>query len=381
MPLCPMAIQHKLSFSAGLPNMNSSIQSASYLHEIDDATAELILQIQLADLEDLKDSRLGKQREHTADDSEIATRLLEESLGDVQSQLADRRMTKSIAQAVQADGATLTRNFVEEENAGGGHALAHPLNGSNVTSDLAQEPQQVDDTVLSIRVGRFVSEDLGEQFARNLPNNSAKGSSEDEVEAEGSAWSASRGKRPGDERLNKRCEACREVKKYFDVIAGPCHHKYIRDCLRELFSAALTDESLFPPRCCRQAIPLNSVGVFLTRELKDQFEAKKVEFSTPNRTYCCRPACSAFVGGDAIENEIATCSECYTQTCTVCKSQAHIGTECPNDTALQAVIDLANEQHWQRCYSCRRMVELEIGCNHMTYCISSFVLTSVLTVF
>ena len=82
--------------------MNSSIQSASYLHEIDDATAELILQIQLANLEDLKDSRPGKQREHTADDSEIATRLLEESLGDVQSQLADRRMTKSIAQAVQA---------------------------------------------------------------------------------------------------------------------------------------------------------------------------------------------------------------------------------------------------------------------------------------
>ena len=348
--------------------MNNSIQSASYLDEIDDATAELILQLQLADLEDLKDSRPGKQREGITNDSEVAADLLEESLEDVRSQLADRRMTKSMAEAVQAEGAIVTRNVLEEESAGDDHALAHRLNGSSVVSDLGRESQPVDDTVLSILAGRFVSEDLGEQFALNLPDNSSlQGSSEDEGRAEGSTRVATRGKEPGDKRLNRRCEACHEVKKYFDVIAGPCRHEYCRDCLRDLFSAALTDESLFPPRCCRQAIPVDSVSVFLTKELKDQFEAKKVEFSTPNRTYCCLLACSAFVGADAIDNDVATCSVCYTQTCTICKSQAHLGAECPEDTALQAVIDLANENNWQRCYSCGRRVELEIGCNHMTY--------------
>ena len=353
-------------FPVLLSDMGSSFPTASYLHETDDASAKLILQLQLTDLQDLTGTRPGKQREGTTNDGEVAASLLEQSLESVQAQLADRRMTKSIAEAVQADGAILTRNVLEEETAGDDHALAHRLNGSNVTTDVGRESQPIDDTVLSILAGRFVSEDLGEHFALNLPDASIGGNSEDE-EAEASAWAASRGKQPSNRRLNKSCVACHDVKKYFDVIAASCQHEYCWGCLRHLFSAALTDESLFPPRCCRQAIPLDSVGVFLTKELKDQFGAKKIEFSTPNRTYCCRPACSAFVGGDAIENDVATCSVCYTQTCTTCKSQAHIGTECPNDTALQAVIDLGNENNWQRCYSCRRMVELEIGCNHMTY--------------
>ena len=55
--------------------MSTSIQSASYLHEIDDATAELILQLQLADLEDLRDSRHGKQREGITNDSEVASQI------------------------------------------------------------------------------------------------------------------------------------------------------------------------------------------------------------------------------------------------------------------------------------------------------------------
>ena len=347
--------------------MKSPVHPVSYLNDVDDATAELMLQLQLTDLEDIKNNRPRKLREGSADDSEVAANLLEADIEELRAQLADRRMTKSIAQAVQEDGALLTRSAEEEETAGEDHALAHRLNGSNVTSEVAPQSEPVDDAVLSILAGRFVSEEVGEQLALNRPDSTAHGDSDDDAEAEGSVWAASRGKGPGDKRLNKKCEACLQVKKYFDVIAAPCRHEYCRDCLRELFTAALTDESLFPPRCCRQTIPVNSVSVFLTKELKDEFEAKKIEFSTPNRTYCSRPSCSAFVNGNAIDNDVATCPECYTQTCTICKTQAHIGSECPNDTALQAIIDLANEHGWQRCYACGRMVELEIGCNHMTY--------------
>lgn len=240
-----------LSFSVILSNMGSSFPTTSYLHEIGDATAELLLQLQLTDLHDLRDDRPGKQREGITDDGGVAASLLEESLEDVRAQLADRRMTKSIAEAVQADGAILTRNALGEETAGDDHALAHRLNGSNVTSDLGKELEPVDDTVLSILAGRFVY-----------------------------------------------------------VVALHALH---------------------------------------------------------------------LLGGDAIENDVATCSICYTETCTICKSQAHIGAECPNHTALQAVIDLGNENNWQRCYSCRRMVELEIGCNHMTYEISPVALSAWLT--
>jgi hypothetical protein len=48
----------------------------------------------------------------------------------------------------------------------------------------------------------------------------------------------------------------------------------------------------------------------------------------------------------------------------VCKAN-HTG-DCPEDVGLQQVLDAAQEYGWQRCYNCRRVVELDIGCNHIT---------------
>lgn len=48
-----------------------------------------------------------------------------------------------------------------------------------------------------------------------------------------------------------------------------------------------------------------------------------------------------------------------------CKARAHTG-DCLNDPATRKLIAVAQENGWQRCYSCWRMVELEIGCNHIT---------------
>lgn len=53
-------------------------------------------------------------------------------------------------------------------------------------------------------------------------------------------------------------------------------------------------------------------------------------------------------------------------TCVICKANAHTG-DCPKDTALQLLFNVADHNDWQRCHACRRLVELDIGCNHMTY--------------
>lgn len=127
----------------------------------------------------------------------------------------------------------------------------------------------------------------------------------------------------------------------------------------------MTDESLFPPRCCRQQIPMAYVRIFLNSELVQAFEKKKIEFETPNRTYCYLPTCSAFINTQNISGERAACLECGSMTCTMCKGAAHTG-DCLNDASLQQVLDTARENGWQRCYSCWRLVELDHGCNHMT---------------
>jgi hypothetical protein len=162
-----------------------------------------------------------------------------------------------------------------------------------------------------------------------------------------------------------RCEACREEKLFFDVARAPCGHEYCRECLQQLFESSMTDNSLFPPRCCRSAFVLAAVRPFLTSALAKEFQQKELELSTPNRTYCCAPACSAFIPPRDIASDSASCKNCGMITCAICKNAAHDG-DCPEDADLQKVLGIANDNGWQRCYSCRRIVELDHGCNHIT---------------
>jgi hypothetical protein len=45
---------------------------------------------------------------------------------------------------------------------------------------------------------------------------------------------------------------------------------------------------------------------------------------------------------------------------------------------LQQLLEFANANEWQRCYSCKTIVELDTGCNHMTYVTTSLTLALVL---
>ena len=104
-----------------------------------------------------------------------------------------------------------------------------------------------------------------------------------------------------------------------------CCHEYCRASLEDLFKTAMTDESLFPPRCCRQQIPMVAVRIFLNSELVQAFEKKKNKFKTPNRTYCYLPTFSAFINIQNISSEGAASHEGGSITCTTCKAAAHAG--------------------------------------------------------
>jgi hypothetical protein len=134
----------------------------------------------------------------------------------------------------------------------------------------------------------------------------------------------------------------------------------------DLARLSLQDESLFPPKCCRQTIHVEQ-GRWFSPQLGGQFRAKILEFNTPNRTYCSEPSCSTFIPPVFIDGDMATCPRCFRRTCIHCKGLHHIGV-CPSDTASQQVLQLADQNVWQQCYSCYRVVELKTGCNHMSEC-------------
>ncbi|KAI1471700.1 uncharacterized protein F4812DRAFT_467676 [Daldinia caldariorum] len=161
------------------------------------------------------------------------------------------------------------------------------------------------------------------------------------------------------------CLACNDMTELARLVEAPCEHEYCLHCLEQLFRNATTDETLYPPRCCRQQIPLEPNQRFLPNDLVTTFREKAVEFSTPNRTYCHQATCSVFIHPDTYVNNVATCRTCRSSTCITCKRQSHDG-DCPHDEDLQQVIRLAQEQGWRRCSNCRSMVELNTGCYHIT---------------
>ena len=159
------------------------------------------------------------------------------------------------------------------------------------------------------------------------------------------------------------CLACSTKYPKSKLIKLPCEDKYCQVCLLRLFKAAMKDETMYPPRCCRKTIRIELAQKHLPQALIRQFKAKGLEMETRNRTYCSRSACSAFIKPQSIHNGQAICQRCRAVTCSKCKTAWHFG-PCKeeDDTGF---FDFVRSTDWKRCPECRRVVEKSEGCNHM----------------
>jgi hypothetical protein len=150
----------------------------------------------------------------------------------------------------------------------------------------------------------------------------------------------------------------------------PKHIKYIVGLFSlytDTFAASNAATSGLTARCCREDIPLKLIRQELSDEELRKFREAEIEFNTADRTYCSNVRCGKFIPLTNISSGGAICGRCGSTTCTMCSSPYHEDEECPADPTLQANLSLAHAQGWQRCYSCRAMVEPDHGCNYMTY--------------
>lgn len=155
------------------------------------------------------------------------------------------------------------------------------------------------------------------------------------------------------------CFVCADEKASSELAATPCNHGYCGECLSALFKKSLADETLFPPRWFNRPIPFAEVEKFLAADVVDAFKKMQVELNAENRTFCSYKECENLTLRDESEDGLEICPRCCRATCLVCKN-AHPGyIQCP-------LLVFADEQGWKQCYSCRRVLELSVGCNHMT---------------
>jgi hypothetical protein len=165
------------------------------------------------------------------------------------------------------------------------------------------------------------------------------------------------------------CVACGDTIYSRYYVKALCNHFYDVQCITELIQHAITDESLYPPRCCKLPLRTHLFVALIPPDVREAFEKKSVEFSTPtkDRRYCPQPTCSSFLGSADTLSRRVTCPSCNTVACTHCRKAAHHTQQvCEPDDDTVVVSALMKENRWQRCPECRAVVELTIGCNHIT---------------
>ncbi|KAF5532505.1 IBR finger domain-containing protein [Fusarium napiforme] len=227
---------------------------------MDSSSLMLAIQLQQQDLNIWEQSVKGKQREGNLTDSDLALEACRIELEAMTAQISDHALALSIARAVDADAQIIMEAQLAEEQAARDHEYALRLDAD--PSDIGRP---FGESSWSLNLGG-----LGDSISG---------------QPESSGWASSR-KAPE----TRECIACNDEFPPLALSQSPCSHEYCRVCLVGLVRSSLQDESLFPPKCCGPAIPVKQSRWF-SPQLVGQFQAKKLEFDTPNRTYCSEPSC------------------------------------------------------------------------------------------
>ncbi|KAL5594457.1 hypothetical protein BROUX41_001390 [Berkeleyomyces rouxiae] len=146
-------------------------------------------------------------------------------------------------------------------------------------------------------------------------------------------------------------------------------HNYCFQCFERLIQACTTNEAQWPPKCCLNPIDPSLIRRFCSAKLRGTVQKRNEEWGVPvsERFYCSQPACGLFIPPRSVDlaERSATCRASH-HTCTLCRGPLHSGTDCPADSDLARMTELADEQGWKRCIDCGVMVEHSEACQHMT---------------
>lgn len=171
-------------------------------------------------------------------------------------------------------------------------------------------------------------------------------------------------------RQNFQCVICLEALDNHDAHQSLCGHYWCRPCINKRFESAANSMYQFPAHCCHLPIAPDNHAFINAETWARYFETrvryfdKKEEVKAPNPTFCSKRECSKFIPVQRINEGRAMCV-CGQVTCADCKSEWHTG-ECVVDAATEEFLNLARQEHWQKCPHCGAMTDRIDGCNEMS---------------
>lgn len=329
----------------------------------------LALTLQLEEISYRNETRKGKNAANKVPDLEVA---YADYLAEIETQLTslkDIRLAHSIANAVDTDAQAISELAQAETQAQEDRQYAMRFNSNDAPVEAPPPYTQ------QLR-NDFVEDEVVRRLAALMTTDESL-YEEPESEAGPSVPYAKR-QASALKMLSQefQCSICREYFRSAQMIVTKCKDRYCADCMKTFFMRATRDESLFPPRCCKQEIPLQLVAKHMSTVELAAFEYASLEFTTADRVYCSNHQCGKFIPPTKIESgsNRMVCDHCTAATCSTCKNAYHYNGDCPDDPALRQTRELAREMGWQSCYRCSAVVQIKSGCNHMTYGFSHFLM-------
>lgn len=178
---------------------------------IDQETADLILQLQLEDASLYFETSKGKSRELT--DEEIAFWMQQEDLQNTSNLAKDKRMAISFYFAVQADGQAIADSEMEDKIAARDRELARNWRNDDqpVTKETQPgiDPDYLDDEILEKLQALYMSGFCG-YFKADVASSD---------HAESSTWAAKRA--PSKTTPMHHCVTCREETEFYNILQAP----------------------------------------------------------------------------------------------------------------------------------------------------------------
>jgi hypothetical protein len=336
-------------------------EQATHPYHLDDEITALILQLE--EINYREETKKAKYTSNNVPDLEVA---YADYLSEIESHLAflkDLKLAHSIANAVDADAEAIAELTRGESQANEDRRLAVQMSSDDPELEAPPPYTEVvrDDTIEDEVVRRMAALLTMEYDEYQGP----------EVEAGPSVPYAQRQADALDKLAHQKfeCTACADEYRLADMTEIGCEnqHLYCSPCLKQFIMHGVVDHDLtyIPPRCCGHQVPRTLIANMLTEEELDDFQNAEIEKETRDKTYCTSPNCGRFIAPRNITAGEATCPRCNAKTCVMCKNPQHQG-DCPADSDLQATLELGAENGWCRCFSCRSVIAIDRGCNHMT---------------
>jgi hypothetical protein len=241
---------------------------------LDDELAALTLQLEEFGL--ASESSKGKHPIDNPPDFEVAFASFQAELEQYRSFLNDQILAQSIGAAVHTDVILIGNITSQDIQAHDDRRYALQL--SNNDPNIEAPPRHVD-TCDQSNVEGWVT-----TVTSTIAAHSVIDFSDEETEA-GPSMTYTECQADTMMKLATEfaCTACTGRFPRTNMVTATCSHRYCADCAKKLFMRSTKDEELYPPRCCKQPIPLVLVAKHLDAKEVATFELASVEFTTQNR--------------------------------------------------------------------------------------------------